>query len=186
VAVGWLRSWMGVRGRGPVSSAGMWRRWRGNRPDRRDREPWLAALRDSIARVGPGKNVVLLVRAEERTGEAGHRWDVRCYLKGSYELIASRLRRGVTLCYRGDPADQFARLKRRMRCGGWALSRRRSLPRFGGSCRKHVSEGSLDSLVASARTSRLEACPSAVTSSRAYFQKRRAGEAESSSRSPRQ
>jgi len=81
-----------------------------------DREPWLAALRDAIARwLAAGENVVLACSAlkevyREKLGIGG---DVRLvYLKGSYELIASRLRaRHRHFATEAILADQFAALE---------------------------------------------------------------------------
>jgi len=81
-----------------------------------DREPWLAALRDSIARwLAAGKNVVLAcsVLKEAYRKKLGIGGDVRLvYLKGSYELIASRLRaRRGHFATEAILADQFAALE---------------------------------------------------------------------------
>lgn len=81
-----------------------------------DREPWLAALRAAIVKwQAEGKNVVLACSAlkrsyRERLGVGG---DVRLvYLKGSYEVIRSRLRaRHGHFATEAILADQFATLE---------------------------------------------------------------------------
>lgn len=81
-----------------------------------DREPWLAALRDAITRwLADAKNVVLACSAlkqsyREKLDIGG---EVRLvFLKGSYELIASRLRdRHGHFATEAILADQFAKLE---------------------------------------------------------------------------
>ena len=81
-----------------------------------DREPWLAAMRAAIVKwQAEGKNVVLACSAlkqsyREKLGVGG---EVRLvYLKGSYEVIASRLRaRHGHFATEAILADQFAVLE---------------------------------------------------------------------------
>lgn len=81
-----------------------------------DREPWLAALRDAIARwLADGKNVVLACSAlkesyREKLGIGG---EVRLvFLSGTYELVASRLKdRHGHFATEAILADQFAKLE---------------------------------------------------------------------------
>jgi gluconokinase len=81
-----------------------------------DREPWLAAIRAAIVKwVAEGRKVVLGCSAlkqsyREKLGVGG---EVRLvYLKGSYELIASRLRdRHGHFATESILADQFAVLE---------------------------------------------------------------------------
>jgi gluconokinase len=81
-----------------------------------DREPWLAAMRAAIVKwLAEGKNVVLGCSAlkrryREKLGVGGEVQLV--YLKGSYELIASRLRaRHGHFATESILADQFAVLE---------------------------------------------------------------------------
>jgi gluconokinase len=81
-----------------------------------DREPWLSALRDVILqwRAG-GKNVVLACSALKRSyrEKLGIGGEVRLvFLRGTYELIASRLRdRHGHFATETILADQFAKLE---------------------------------------------------------------------------
>lgn len=77
-----------------------------------DREPWLEALHDAIARwLAEGTNAVLACSALKRSyrGKLGIGGDVKLvYLKGSYEVIASRLReRHGHFATEAILADQF-------------------------------------------------------------------------------
>ena len=80
-----------------------------------DREPWLSALRGAILlwRAG-GKNVVLACSALKRSyrEKLGIGGEVRLvFLRGTYELIASRLRdRQGHFATEAILADQFAKL----------------------------------------------------------------------------
>jgi gluconokinase len=81
-----------------------------------DREPWLAALHDAIVRwLADQKNVVLACSVLKRSyrEQLGTGGEVRLvYLKGSYELIASRLRdRHGHFATEAILADQFANLE---------------------------------------------------------------------------
>lgn len=81
-----------------------------------DREPWLAAMRAAIVMwLAEGKNVVLGCSALKQSyrERLGVGVDVRLvYLKGSYELIASRLReRHGHFATESILADQFAVLE---------------------------------------------------------------------------
>ncbi len=81
-----------------------------------DREPWLSALRDAILRwLASGKNVVLACSALKRSyrEKLGIGAEVRLvFLRGTYELIASRLRdRHGHFATEAILADQFAKLE---------------------------------------------------------------------------
>jgi len=81
-----------------------------------DREPWLTALHEAIVRwLAAGKNVVLACSALKRSyrEKLGIGGDVRLvYLKGSYDLIAARLReRHGHFATEAILADQFAALE---------------------------------------------------------------------------
>jgi len=81
-----------------------------------DREPWLAALRDAIVRwLAERKNGVLACSAlkESYRNKLGIGDEVRLvYLKGSYDLIASRLQeRHGHFATEAILADQFANLE---------------------------------------------------------------------------
>jgi gluconokinase len=81
-----------------------------------DREPWLTALHNAIVQwLADGKNVILACSAlkssyREKLGMGG---EVRLvYLKGSYDLIAGRLReRHGHFATEAILADQFAALE---------------------------------------------------------------------------
>jgi len=81
-----------------------------------DREPWLAAMQAAIVKwLAEGKNVVLGCSALKRSyrEKLGVGGEVRLvYLKGSYELIRSRLRdRHGHFATESILADQFAVLE---------------------------------------------------------------------------
>jgi gluconokinase len=81
-----------------------------------DREPWLAVLRQAIVRwLAEDKNAVLACSALKRSyrDNLGVGGEVRLvYLKGSYDLIASRLReRHGHFATEAILADQFANLE---------------------------------------------------------------------------
>ncbi len=81
-----------------------------------DREPWLRALHDAIVQwLADGKNVVLACSALKRSyrEKLGIGGEVRLvYLKGSYDLIAARLReRHGHFATEAILAGQFAALQ---------------------------------------------------------------------------
>jgi gluconokinase len=81
-----------------------------------DREPWLTALHNAIVQwLADGKNVILACSALKRSyrEKLGMGGEVRLvYLKGSYDLIAGRLReRHGHFATEAILADQFAALE---------------------------------------------------------------------------